>query len=504
MKPWASVVMAINDGPGCIQTDVFPGFITLTGESEDCLFVNVYTPQLPFPGNTNHPKLPVMVFIHGGAFLSGAGSSHTYGPEFFMAEKNIVLVSLNYRLGVLGFLSTGTEDAQGNVGMKDQVLALKWVQKEIINFGGDPSQVTIFGESAGAGSVVLHMVSPMSKGLFHRAIAQSGTALPEWAAIDASVAVDRATRIAKSLYCNTENATTIVNCLSRMSTSALVQATFSLIAEEKTVVVTVPVVETAKFDEDVFLPDKPRNLFDNLELSSSVPLIIGVNKDEGMFFLSEDDEMYEFFDQNLQHCLPLHVRKHSTPDQREALTQKIRQFYFNNEKVDKTKLKGFVDLLGDHLFIYPTVETVRKLVEKKNYVYLYNFVHRADRYKDFWPHEVSTNLGYTGVSHGEELAFLFYSDRPVQNLTDTNSDDYKTMKKMVKLWTTFARLGTPVSSTDDTIKNIQWPKVTNSKDLVHLEMDTNFRVSHDFFKERVALWDQLTALDSSTAVKDEF
>lgn len=124
---------------------------------------------------------PVMVWIHGGSFKLGSISNYLYGPEFLVHE-NIVLVKIQYRLNILGFLSLQNDDVgvSGNAGLKDQVMALKWVQKNIENFGGDPNQVTIFGESAGGASTHLLYLSPMAQGLFHRVIAQSGCGLDPW------------------------------------------------------------------------------------------------------------------------------------------------------------------------------------------------------------------------------------------------------------------------------------------------------------------------------------
>lgn len=124
-----------------------------------------------------------MVWIHGGGFIWGSGSEELYGPNFLMTE-DIVFVTINYRLGMLGFLSLDDPSVgvPGNAGFKDMVLGLKWVQKNISAFGGDPNNVTIFGESAGGGAVHLLTLSPLAKGLFHKAIAQSGCALNPWVA----------------------------------------------------------------------------------------------------------------------------------------------------------------------------------------------------------------------------------------------------------------------------------------------------------------------------------
>lgn len=127
--------------------------------SEDCLRLNVYSRTLH-----RNARKSVLVYIHPGAFFYLSGQCNKYaGPQSLM-DRDIVLVTLNYRLGSLGFLSTGTAEAPGNNGLKDQVMALRWIQSNIANFGGDPDSVTIMGYSAGAMSVTLHMVSPMSKG----------------------------------------------------------------------------------------------------------------------------------------------------------------------------------------------------------------------------------------------------------------------------------------------------------------------------------------------------
>lgn len=130
-----------------------------------------------------------MVFIHGGAFLNGSNDKLMYGPDNLMND-DVVLVVINYRLGLLGFLSLKDPSlgVTGNMGFKDMVLALKWVQENIKDYNGDPNNVTIFGESAGSASVHLLMLSPLAKGLFHKVIAQSGSALNGWSRCEKNVA----------------------------------------------------------------------------------------------------------------------------------------------------------------------------------------------------------------------------------------------------------------------------------------------------------------------------
>jgi carboxylesterase type B len=200
-EPWTGVRDATKEGSECYSRDMFLRHIVGT---EDCLFLNVYTQQLP--SATNNTLKPVMVWIHGGGFRNGSGNADTYGPEFLLTE-DIVLVTINYRLGIFGFLSfeDASLDVPGNAGLKDMVMALKWVQKNISKFSGDPNNVTIFGESAGGISVHYLILSPLASGkllqkktktmfwllefdnicfilgfilgLFHKAVSQSGCAL---------------------------------------------------------------------------------------------------------------------------------------------------------------------------------------------------------------------------------------------------------------------------------------------------------------------------------------
>jgi len=139
--------------------------------SEDCLYVNVYVPDV----GKREGSLPVLVWLHGGGFMVGDGSDLMYGPQYLL-DRNVILVTVQYRLGPLGFLTLGNDILSGNQGVWDQRLALKWVRRNIEAFNGDPNRVTLFGESAGGFSVAYHLAAPAaSEGLFRAAIIQSGS-----------------------------------------------------------------------------------------------------------------------------------------------------------------------------------------------------------------------------------------------------------------------------------------------------------------------------------------
>lgn len=204
---WSSVLDCTAYGPMCMQNDRWNGMLDLR---EDCLFLNVFTKNLPPAGNFE--LKPVIAFLHGGGFE--LGSSIEYGPELLM-ERDIVLVTIQYRLGAFGSLAVETREIPGNANFKDQNLALRWIKSHIIKFGGDPARVTLAGLSAGSHSATAHMISPMSKGLFKNVIAVSG-AMPWQRNLDTHN-IETAKALAARINCPTEPTAAMVQCLTAVS-----------------------------------------------------------------------------------------------------------------------------------------------------------------------------------------------------------------------------------------------------------------------------------------------
>ncbi|HSZ17809.1 MAG TPA: carboxylesterase family protein, partial [Terracidiphilus sp.] len=190
---WKGTRDATKFGAHCAQGRVFDDMVFQdSGPSEDCLFLNVYAPA----DATDKSKLPVMFWIHGGGYAGGASSEPRHNGDF-LPLKGVVLVTINYRLGVFGFLVTDElakegNGAAGNYGLLDMIAALEWVKGNIQNFGGDPGNVTIFGESAGSFAVSTLMASPLAQGLFAKAIGESGAAFPGGVALGGDTVAERA------------------------------------------------------------------------------------------------------------------------------------------------------------------------------------------------------------------------------------------------------------------------------------------------------------------------
>jgi len=266
---WTGVRKATDFGARCMQGPIFSDMsFRDPGKSEDCLTLNVWT-----PAKDASEKLPVMVWIHGGGHQAGASSEPRQDGEF-LARRGVVVVSMNYRLGVFGFLvlpelaEESGRDAAGNYGLLDQLAALQWVQRNIASFGGDPANVTIFGESAGSFSVSAMMASPLARGLFSKAIGESGAAFPKNSTPFRSLP-DREksdTEFAKSVF-----GTSVLKELRAFSAQKILDATMKTSARG---------FQLGPNVDGYFLPRSASEIF-AAGKQNDVPLLAGWNLDEG-------------------------------------------------------------------------------------------------------------------------------------------------------------------------------------------------------------------------------
>ncbi|KAI9527519.1 hypothetical protein NQZ68_029610 [Dissostichus eleginoides] len=284
MKPkphpgWVDVLDAIVFKDICLQ--VYVAFNTTIG-SKDCLYLNIWVPH-----NGSVPSdMPVMVWIYGGAFMTGSEKGFRilqftkFSGQELADRGNVIVVSTGYRVGSLGFLSTGEPELAGNYGLWDQQAAIAWVHRNIRKFGGDPDNITIFGESAGGASVSLQILSPHNKGLFKRAISQNGVALSPW-----TISKDPrlfAVEVALKVNCPTDEG--MASCLKEID-PALLTLVGSLNLSSSASEPIVYHLDLSPVIDGDFLPDHPSKLFHN---AADIDLIAGVNNMDGHIFTSID------------------------------------------------------------------------------------------------------------------------------------------------------------------------------------------------------------------------
>jgi carboxylesterase type B len=320
------IINALTEGEMCEQLD------PRGPSSEDCLKLNVYT------ANTNGKK-PVLVFIHGGSFFMGSGSyDYHAGPENLM-DHDVVFVAINYRLGLFGFLATGTADAPGNAGLKDQVLALKWVRENIEDFGGDPDCVTIMGNSAGGMSVSLHLVSPMSKGLFHRAIVMSGAATSLWTIPTHQLPLAR--KHAEILGCKNATITEMMECFYNVESSAN-QKILDHYLDNGVIqtLIWLPVIEP-DFGQERFLVDDPVKLFQSGDFHK-VPVMAGRTDLEMIalanMILNNTHELGRFGKDFHEAASYWCMYDSDTPHSSHISTE-LQKAYFKNKPIDEISLE---------------------------------------------------------------------------------------------------------------------------------------------------------------------
>ncbi|OXA62541.1 esterase E4 [Folsomia candida] len=440
---WSGIFDATLSYKGCMDVGIF----SAPNGVEDCLKLDVYTPKL-----TASEKMPVLVWIYGGGFF--IGSTKDYGPEYFM-DEDVVLVLINYRLGPLGFLNAGVASARGNQGLKDQVLGLQWIQENIENFGGNKDRVTIFGESAGAISVSLHVTSPMAKGLFHSAISQSGTAVQTFISANWGRGVDQAVKLAQDNNCPTSNKEYMVECLQRidpylLGKSSLKMDDFGLRPDTG---LTMPSLETysdGSNDPNVYLKENPLDLLKSGRFNK-VPVIMGLIGWESYAaassIIKSHDITHKLNSQWGRIGLRLMEVSNQAEDPAEAMVS-IKKKFFPNGGITNESLWELEHVASERQWIHP-FRVQAELLSHHVPVYIYNFT-RMVPYKPLgmdipmFSYLVEDGATTKKPSHGEDIAYVFKLEGMFSALLpniSARAEEVNVSKDMVKTWVNFAREG---------------------------------------------------------------
>ncbi|XP_055607111.1 juvenile hormone esterase-like isoform X2 [Uranotaenia lowii] len=407
VEPWDGDYDASFERSKCVQkNDLWPE--QQVEGSEDCLYMNVFVPEVP-----KRESIPVMVFIHGGGFFFGSSSMGELGPERFVDTGEVILVVIQYRLGVFGFLSTGDGAATGNFGLKDQTAALRWIQRNIAKFGGDPEKVTIFGQSAGGASVQMHMLSPLSRGLFSKAIVMSGNSLGflTWPLEDplkfarqqaAAVGIESVDTI------SSEDLVKALRVVDAIELAASIDKlkfwhVFPLTAYR-------PVVETF-IDDETFIAEEPRVLWAQGKYTQ-VPWMTGFVPNEGAFTslaILLNETLLEELNENSQELIPQLVGC----KQSEKTSRMLRERFFPGGTAERWLTEDNaknIQLLSEAQIKYPLALGAKQHITSndpnKSSLQMYYFAFKSN-------HSYSKYFAKTdqdsGVCHSDDLSYLFRS-----------------------------------------------------------------------------------------------
>lgn len=490
VEKYKGVYNATEDAPMCPQPTTSP-------TSEDCLFLNVYSTKLPQDSEKN-VKRPVIVHIHAGGFYAGGSPSYLGGPQYYM-DQDIVLVTFNYRLGALGFLATGEKDAPGNNGFKDQVEVLKWVKQNIEAFGGDPNSVTIQGYSAGAISVVLHMISPLSVGLFHKAAAMSCSPTAQWAI--GHDRLDLAKKQAKILNCPDDTSANIVKCL-KTKTAKELGDSLSQFAEfgVEPVLLWTPVIEK-DFGQPRFLTGHPITLIQNGEFQK-IPFITGITTDEfayKAFAIVNNETLLNPLNEKWEEIAPIIFLYERTGDHSKTVSKALKKFYFEDKPVDKSLLSNLGQLFADSTVGFGVHRAVKLISEKNNastYYYKFSF---QGRYSHFYAPDSNGTKPY-GVVHHDDLIYLFYISKLFPYFKDNTMKEVEMVNKLTILYANFAKYGNPIPTPNDRLDNVKWEPY-NVKTQKYLDIGNKLTMQEKLYEKRYAEWEKLYPLEKYAQIK---
>jgi para-nitrobenzyl esterase len=417
----------------------------IASEDEDCLYLNVWAPKSPASSGK-----PVMVFVHGGSFLYGSGGFPLYdGTNLATATGNIV-VTLNYRLGALGFLSSAllrAEDSSnpstGAYGILDQLAAFQWVQKNIAAFGGSASNVTIFGESAGGTSMFIHLASPKSRGLFQRVMVESGAAADGYVAIPEVIADGFGSIFATAMGCT--DSATLLTCLRALPVAKMLPP--------------VTGVEWWPAIDDFIVSENPLTLF-SAGTFNKVPTLLGNNKNEGTLFTyaapPTDQASYEALENT------------NFPGNGAAV---VAEYPISN--YGGSYFEAASDALTDGVFLCPTRQVARAITMSGTPTYRYDFDHAVS-----FP--LIPNLG---AFHGSELFFVF--GNKILGFAGLQTDELPLSHEMMAYWGRMAETGNP-----NGMGAFAWPEynLTTEPEIV---LDLTLSTETELKKAQCDFWDGL-------------
>ncbi|XP_044580584.1 esterase FE4-like isoform X1 [Cotesia glomerata] len=459
VEPWSGVRDATEFGDSCVQ------FVRSSKKvlgSENCLFLNVYTMDL-----TPHEPRAVLFWIHGGAYVDGSGNDDKFGPDY-LVQKDVILVTINYRLAIFGFLNLDDESIPGNQGLKDTVMALKWVQQNIGQFGGNPNSVTIFGQSAGSAMVHYLTLSPLTQGLFNKAILQSSVASNPRSYVSYPMK-DAAEQVSKKMGQSNED---LIVFLQNVDPSDLLKAVHSLEFREEGFLIENPFVPSV--DSKSKLPFLSIPIIEAVKAGIKVPHLIGYTSKEAIRFKADlTDEDYKKIATH-QEALH-HPNDKKFLEARNISVNDVKKFFFGDKEISRATAQQYIDLVSADYYlinIHHVLEIQLSASDIPSYLYKFDYYSKASAVVQ---KIIGTDL--EGTAHGEENYYLFNATK-LKKLGIDQPNNFPVerviQKRFLDLWTTFAQTGNPNLAVE--LGTVVWEPVDDPIEYNCLEISKDLKL----------------------------
>ncbi|XP_034402872.1 bile salt-activated lipase-like [Cyclopterus lumpus] len=467
---WDGVLKATEYRNRCMQVNLI---LTDTRGSEDCLYLNIWVPH----GRSVSSNLPAMIWIYGGGFLVGGAmganflDNYLYSGQEIADRGNVIVVTLNYRVGTLGFLSTGESDLPGNYGLWDQQAAIAWVHRNIRSFGGDPDTSPSSEESAGGASVSFQTITPHNKGLFKRAISQSGVAICPWA-------INKNPRrfseeIAVTVGCPTDQ--TMASCLKMTDPAQLTLAGTLSLSSSPDHPILHNLLLSPVIDGD-FLPDEPSKLFHN---AAEIDYIAGVNDMDGHFFTGLDvpsinSQLLDTPIDDVKRLLASYTKQgKAAVDHGFSTYTSTWGSNPNRETIKKT----VVAIGTDYIFLVPTQAALylhaANATTGRTYSYLFSEPNRMGGLALPYP-------SWMGADHADDLQYVF--GKPFTTPLAYWPRHRDVSGYFIAYWTNFARTGDP--NIGESGVPTAWPKFTRD---AHQFLEINSNMNNNYVQQKMRL-----------------
>ncbi|CAH2071222.1 unnamed protein product, partial [Iphiclides podalirius] len=479
VKPWNNELDCTEDAPP--PASFF--FQNKIMGSEDCLYIEVCTPKI-----SPEELLPVMFWIGNIGFII---NMDTILDPKLIVDRGVVFVRCGFRVGPFGFLSINEFLAPGNNGLKDIVMALQWVQRNIKAFGGDPNNVTLFGISSGGSIVHYMMLSPMATGLFHKGIIQSASAINNWSL--EKNPIQPVMKLATELGIRKTDIVEIVKELKSVPYMDIMRASLKLIEKLQNLSagkafdsVFKPCIEREFEGVPVFLSKSPSIILKS-GIVNKVPIMIGANNTEAMVLEYLEDNFNDIFKTNMD---PYRIVPTPLAAQTFAknIDRKILNFYLDGaDTLREDKKQQYVQLMSDYYFLYNVNKTIRihKEIAPECPIFFYIINCAGEwivpKYLDF----------FNKSGHAAEIPFLFQVTLPDGSICKGSRDSITTRRRIIKMWTNFAKYSNPTPDENDSLLKITWDPVTSKDELDYLCIGQDLTKGVNPFEDRMLFWEQL-------------